>query len=115
MDGPFSLNCETIDREVTCTKPGNYALGYLNDKGVFIVKYVGRADSDVNGRLKAHVTEGYPLFKFKYATSPKAAYEKECKNFHDFGGDKGRLDNKIHPDLPNESKNWKCPICDKQE
>ena len=91
MNGPYLLNKDKIDEVVTETSAGNYALGYVNEKGTFIVKYVGRADSDVNA-------------------SPKAAFEKECRNYHDFGGSKS-LDNKIHPDRPKNSS-WKCPCCD---
>jgi hypothetical protein len=38
----------------------------------------------------------------------KAAFEKECHLFHDFG--ETSLDNKIHPARPSGS-NWKCPRC----
>lgn len=110
MYGPYRLTNDEIDNEVTRTSAGNYALGYLNEVKQFIVKYVGRADSDVKDRLKQHVKEKYKRFKYSYATSPKAAFEKECQNYHDFGGS-NKLDNKIHPDRPNGS-NWKCPYCD---
>lgn len=115
MDGPHALTTNEIDRVVTRTSAGNYALGHYKGNGskTFIVMYVGRADSDLAGRLKDHVGEKYPLFKFSYATSPKAAFEKECKNYHDFGGSQ-KLDNKIHPDRP-VGAHWKCPYCDKFE
>ena len=109
MNGPFDLTVKSINNAVTKTSPGNYGLGYVNDEDIFIVKYVGRADSDLNKRLQDHIGEGYKSFKYSYATSPKAAFEKECKNYHDFK----RLDNKIHPDRPSNSKNWTCPYCDK--
>lgn len=116
MNGPFDFNRNTIDQEVSCTEPGNYALGYVNDENTFIVRYVGRSDSDVNSRLKSHLNdpESYSSFKFSYATSPKEAYEKECRNYHDFGGPEGKLNNEIHPDQPNYPKTWKCPVCGKQ-
>ena len=41
----------------------------------------------------------------------KKHLKKECKNYHDFGGDIGSLDNDIHPDRP-EGKEYECPICD---
>lgn len=110
MKGSYPLNRDKIDDEVTQTSAGNYAFGYVNDENIFIVQYVGRADSDVNARLKQHVGEKYKRFKYSYATSPKAAFEKECHNYHDFGGSKS-LDNKIHPDRPKNSS-WKCPCCD---
>jgi hypothetical protein len=50
------------------------------------------------------------MFKYSYAYFPKAAFEKEYENYHDFGDDK-LLDNKIHPDRPDNSKNWLCPKC----
>jgi len=109
MQGTYNLTSTEIDSYVTRTSPGNYALGYVKDK-TFFVKYVGRSDSDVNSRLKSHASQTkYKSYKFSYATSPKAAFEKECQNFHDFGGSKN-LDNTIHPDRPNNN-GWKCPVC----
>lgn len=108
----YQFNRDKINTVITRKCCGNYALGYIADD-TFIVKYVGRADSDVRERLLQHIDEDYESFKFSYATSPKDAFEKECKNYHDFGGDEGRLHNKIHPDRPSNSKSWKCPCCDK--
>ncbi|MGG4456870.1 hypothetical protein ABEX29_01040 [Brevibacillus porteri] len=109
MDGPYGLDRITIASKITRTSPGNYALGYINENQKFVVKYVGRADSDIRERLLAHVGGKYPKFKFSYASSPKAAFEKECKNYHDFG-ESEKLDNKIHPDRPRNAT-WKCPTC----
>ena len=107
MQGPFNLNENTIDEEVTKTSAGNYALGRKDDDGIFMVSYVGRSDSDVNDRLKYWIENSKrPLFKFSYAPSAKAAYEKECQNYHDFKPP----DNDVHPDKPSGS-NWKCPVC----
>ncbi len=108
MFGPYELTSNNIDSNITKTSAGNYALGYVNDNNTFIVKYVGRSDSDVNNRL--HNWAGkYPSFKYSYASSPKAAFEKECKNFHDFG-EKEKLDNDYHPDHPNGTSR-KCQLC----
>jgi len=111
MKGPYKLTTEKIDEVVTKTSAGNYALGCVSDSS-FHFWYVGRSDDDVNKRLKAWVGKSarYTHFKFSYATSPKAAFEKECKNYHDFGG-KEKLDNTKHPERPYLA-NWKCPICD---
>lgn len=112
MQGPYSLSTAEIDKKITKTSAGNYALGSVNDKGTFIVKYVGRSDTGLNARLKQHAATGkHSKFKYSYATSPKAAFEKECKNFHDFGGTE-KLENDIHPDRP-ENSGWKCPYCKK--
>lgn len=109
MQGSYSFDEETINNVITRTSAGNYALGYINENDRFVPLYVGRADSDVRGRLLQHLGENYSRFKFSYATSPKAAFEKECQNYHDFNP----RDNKIHPDRPSNSKEWKCPVCDK--
>jgi len=110
MNGPYELTTGKIDEVVTKTSAGNYALGYVSDSS-FYVRYVGRSDDDVNRRLKAWVGKStwYTHFKFSYATSPKAAFEKECENWHDF--DAGSLDNEQHPERP-DNTNWKCPRCD---
>lgn len=108
MEGPYNLDTETIEANVTRTSPGNYALGRKGEEGKFLVGYVGRSDSDVGDRLKSWVGETKkPLFKFSYATSPKAAFEKECENYHDFNPP----DNDVHPDRPDDS-DWCCPRCD---
>lgn len=109
LQGPFSHNNETIDETVKHTAPGNYALGATNAGGTFIVKYVGRSDVDLNQELKVRLDKGHPQFKAAYASSAKEAFEKECSNFHDFGGTKS-LENEIHPAKPKNS-NWRCPYC----
>ena len=108
MQGSYELTRTKVDAIVTRTSPGNYALGYTRGS-TFYVQYVGRADSDVALRIKQHIGETYESFMFSYATSPKAAFEKECKNYHDFGGCQS-LDNKIPPDRP-AGTYWKCPYC----
>ncbi|HHN46955.1 MAG TPA: hypothetical protein ENN09_05890 [Planctomycetes bacterium] len=110
MQGPHDLTGEGVDKAVTRTSPGNYALGYMDDDGKFVVQYVGRSDSDINVRLHDWVEEGYREFKFSYANSAKAAFEKECQNFHDFGGT-SKLQNDVHPDRPSNT-DWECPVCD---
>ncbi len=108
MEGPYELDNETIEAKVTRVSSGNYALGRKNEEGTFLVGYVGRSDSDVRERLKSWVSRTTrPLFKFSYASSPKAAFEKECENYHDFEPP----DNDVHPSRP-EGTDWSCPRCD---
>ena len=109
MKGPFELSAKKIEQLIIARSPGNYALGHI-DGHSFIVKYVGRSDFDINGRLKDWVG-AYPQFKWSYASSEKAAYDKECKNYHDFGGNR-LLDNSIHP-AKLDGKDWKCKVCGK--
>lgn len=112
MDGPFSLTNEEIDRRIASGKPGNYAYGRKDEEGAFLVQYVGRSDTDLNDRIKHGIKDGYKLFKFSYASTPKEAYEKECRNYHDFGGDRGKLHNEIHPAKPERRLFLSCPHCD---
>ena len=107
MKGPFTLSVEMIEKEILARSPGNYALGFV-DGHTFIVKYVGRSDFDLHSRLKDWLGK-YPLFKWSYASSAHAAYEKECRNYHDFGGNLS-LDNLRHP-AKIDGKDWRCPVC----
>ncbi len=107
MKGTYLLNDSEIDKRIKKTSPGNYALGRLDDN-TFIVNYVGRSDNDLNNSLKEWVKK-YKRFKFRYAKSPNSAYEKECKNYHDFV-ENDVLDNDIHPQKPEDSS-VKCPVC----
>jgi len=109
MKGPHPLTDSEIDRQVTRTSPGNYGLGYTKDDGTYIVQYVGRSDNDVNSRLHDWTGKKYKQFKYSYASSAKEAFEKECHNYHDFGGSE-KLDNDVHPDRPSGT-NLKCPVC----
>jgi hypothetical protein len=47
-------------------------------------------------RVGIGVDSSYTCFAFSYARSAEAAFEKECRNYHDFGGSDG-LDNEAHP------------------
>ncbi len=110
MLGPFPLNEQEIELRIKKGVPGNYAYGYLNDEERFLVQYVGRSDEDLNSRVR-HGIGHYKMFKYSYAKDKKEAFEKECRNYHEFGGDEGILDNKIHPDRPKDT-DFECPICD---
>ena len=108
MQGPFPFNSESINKNITKSSPGNYALGTANDQGLLSIKYIGRADKDVNERLHDWIgVKNHPQFKFSYAKSAKDAYLKECQNWHDFKP----TENSIHPDKP-DGTDWKCPTCD---
>ncbi|MBE6084378.1 MAG: hypothetical protein E7203_02730 [Selenomonas ruminantium] len=112
MKGPYPYNKSTIEKEVYPNRIGNYALGYIDSGNIFRVQYVGRSiDMGVRERLLSHIESGdneYESFKYSYAKSEKEAFEKECKNYHDFGENK-KLKNDIHPSRIN---NYRCPICD---
>jgi hypothetical protein len=108
MSGSYRLTAEEIDRLVK-SAIGNYALGDMKSgEDVFIVKYVGRSDTDLNAELKARLDWGYSRFMFSYASSVREAFEKECTNYHDFGGKK-LLANAVHPARPIDT-NYPCPV-----
>lgn len=105
LEGPWALDDATIDRAVSETSAGAYALGKVDASGTFLISYVGRSDGDVNGRLHDHAGK-YSKFKCSYFTSSKAAFEKECNLYHDFNPP----DNTVHPARPKGSS-WTCPRC----
>ena len=105
MHGPHPLDAGSIDGVVDVDRIGNYALSESRD-GTFYVHYVGRSDNDVRRRLHDHCDGPNSRFKYSYADSAKAAFDKECKNYHDFEPSQ----NKVHPARPDDA-NWKCPVC----
>jgi hypothetical protein len=107
MKGSYSFDSATIETRVDECKVGNYALGYT-EGDVFYPKYVGRSDNDLQAELKAKLPTRSPTrqrFKFSYASSSREAFEKECRNYHDFKG----LENQNHPDRP-EGQSYSCPV-----
>lgn len=112
MHGPFELTQNVIDKVIPNNVIGNYAYGHLDEKGTFVVQYVGRSDINLKERI-GHGIGIYEYFKFSIANSPLDAYHKECINYHNFGGDQGLLDNAIHPDKPDHGFGL-CPICTKR-
>lgn len=118
MGRSYALTRDEINKNIDDNRIGNYALGYINEQGMFIVKYVGRSDVNLRMRILHGIvdmqkdpTHRYERFKFSYADSALEAYEKECRNYHDFGGIEGLLLNKTHPDKP-VGTDCLCPICD---
>jgi len=109
MNGPWELTTENIDAKVTRKEPGNYALSRRIISGKQHVDYVGRSDDDLSGRLHDYIGGKYTHFWAAYASSSKAAFDKECQNWHDFHGPEGELDNDIHPRRP-DGQSWKCPV-----
>jgi hypothetical protein len=106
-----------LDKIVSVIVPdsvkGNYAFGYINEiNDAFVVKYVGRSDSDlkkeIKQQMKTHRAKGCTHFKYSIAKSVKEAFEKECKNYHDFG-ESECLYNDIHPAKPAGTE-YKCPV-----
>ena len=110
MQGPYVLVPDQIDEHVSPKKPGAFALGYICN-GDFIVRYVGRADTDLHKELNSWVFRKSDclFFKYRMTATPREAFEKECASFHDFGGTVG-LTNEAHPKRP-ANTDWRCARC----
>jgi len=110
MFGPFDFTVESIDNNITYSKPGDYALGFQNSSGLFVICYIGRAEKDLRTELKCFIgTPRYDKFKFSYSATVKEAYETQCKIYHDYGGFR-TLDNHFHPMKPSGGP-YHCPTC----
>jgi len=104
MNGPYSLNLQTISK----IAPANSLGAYILSKDGKVAHYVGRSDSDLANRLGQHASDyqNYTHFWFETVGSPKAAFELECQWWHKYKPD----DNDNHPDQPNNI-NCQCPVC----
>jgi len=103
--GPHPLTEAGIQAYVKGVSGGAYALG-KTENGTFLIHYVGRSDVDLAARLRQHTPKWYPEFKYGFLASSKAAFEKECRLYHDFTPP----DNTVHPARP-QNENWACPAC----
>ena len=109
IEGPYELTQKNIDEAVGETHPGVYQLGSLFQDSFFL-RYIGRSDTDVRETLKSWVgCDRYSHFRFRYSSSPPAAFAEECREYHENGGSED-LDNESHPQRP-EDTDWKCPVC----
>ena len=101
MDGPFDRKDGVIDQEVDKDMIGNFALGFMNKDGKFVVKPIGRSDKDLNKEIKSakRCFSGGLLgqmfgkskldkFKFSLAANADSAYQVEARAFENFGGPK---------------------------
>lgn len=105
MEGPFPIT------EVSQYVDSDYIGAYVLSRDRQNVDYVGRSDSDIQGRLRNSISEGagYRVFWFCYESSPMQAYKRECYLFHEYDPP----DNTVHPAVPRDM-NWRCPIQDCQ-
>lgn len=110
LSKPYPFDPLTVDQIIKLKAAGNFALGELNDSGEFAAEYVGWSDSDIKTEIKAMLGGRYSAFEYSYALTAKDAFEKNCRIFHDLGG-QILLDNKEHPTRPHRAK-WRCPLCD---
>lgn len=126
--GFFPFSSEGIDNNVPENATGVYLLskGQVNDKGRYIVSYVGRAEAteseDLRKRLHAHLNNPdwqdkkgdsdeciFKVFWYYLEPDSLAAYKRECLDYHRFGG-KPLLLNKNHPDRRDGHPEDCCPV-----
>ncbi|MDX2264380.1 MAG: hypothetical protein NW215_05360 [Hyphomicrobiales bacterium] len=105
LHGPFPLSFDAVAQAVGHVSAGVFALGYQDGDGAFRINAVGRSDADVAAALKALIGSDQ-AFKFDFAASPAAAFERECALFHDFRPPGSRL----HPARPTGTA-LTCPRC----
>lgn len=77
-------------------------------KGTADIAYVGRADDDLQHRLKDFLGKGYTHFQWVQLPWVKETFEMHCRLYHHAGGRK-RLDNRDHP-MPPQGKTWTCTL-----
>lgn len=110
MKGQFPLTSDSIDGAVL-TSPGAYILVNSSNNSV----YVGRSDTDLNGRLKNHLPENeenpwvrrsFPTgYYFEIVADSQEAYKLECEWFHKYRPSC----NNAHP--ATNSPSWSCRVC----
>jgi hypothetical protein len=128
LRGCYELTGLSVDVRVNLTSPGVYVLGRLAPGAParpwsagapaaagtigrdLIIRYVGRSDSDVRAEIKKQVGR-YDAFQFEFYPSDVAAFDKECRLYHDLGGAEGELDNTRHPLKPERFPRMTCPAC----
>lgn len=106
-----------------------YRFGVLDELGLFVVFYVGRADNGLQQRMKQHwedftkndefdcYKDRQIFFSIKPLISEIESYHRECTEYHKFDDGlhgEGAFLNKIHPAIPKGS-NEHCPVCGEPE
>ncbi len=109
MFGPYDLTPDSIDRFVRPLATGVFAVGYTRENGAFVVRYIGRSDSDLRSALRAQPPDEMARFKWVESSSQMAAFDTQCELYHEFGG-ADALENDEHPPRPKGS-GWVCPVC----
>jgi hypothetical protein len=109
MVGPYDLTPDNIDRYVRPYATGVFAVGYTRESGAFVVRYIGRSDSDMRSELRAQPPDETARFKLMESASAHAAFDTQCQLYHEFGGPDS-LENDEHP-MPPKGTKWVCPAC----
>jgi|GEM_PF-705458 len=102
---PYPLKAASIKRRVFPSTPGVFILSYDRTMDA----RVGRADKDLRAAL-LEFRDRYAYFHIEVVFPRKERFERECELYHRLGGERGQLDNELHP-LPPPGPQLKCPVC----
>jgi PilZ domain len=102
---PFRLRKSVVERQAPAGAPGVYVLSYDRTQEA----RVGRTDADLRTALASFEGE-YAYFYFEVIELDDERYFRECELFHRLGGDRGQLDDTIHP-VPPAGLDAECPVC----
>ena len=106
--GPLHLAAREVERRVPAGVPGAFALGHARpQEGAVFISFVGRSDTDLRATLLAHVGSRYTACFYLPLASAPAAYDEECRLWHEMGGED--LDSAGHPVPPGDHP---CPVCE---
>lgn len=103
---PFRLRADVIRKQIPAAAPGVFVLSYDRTQET----RVGRADEDLRVTLASFEGE-YAYFYFEPIDEADERYFRECELYHRLGGDRGQLDNTLHPKPPEPLTNADCPVC----
>jgi hypothetical protein len=107
LQGPYPLEFATVDVVVPRRSVGVYTLSRTPGPQAFAIAFIGRAEGDLNVRLKQHVGS-YASFQFTICASPEAAFLAECELFHAHA----HVEGQAHP-AGSAKNHWKCPWCER--
>jgi hypothetical protein len=105
LSGPYHLSFDDINAVIRRKSAGAFALGYVDQKGDFRIRYIGRSDDDVRQQL-CNMIGSDQYFKYSYYVTAAGAFYKECELFHDFRPQA----NHLHPERP-KGTSLDCPRC----
>lgn len=81
LDGPYTLDHETIDKVVAKTASGVFVIGNTGRDGKFYIDRVGRSDTNLRQELYDCIGTD-SQFKVSRTKNPAEAFALECDVFH---------------------------------
>ena len=114
MEGPFQLSRSVIGAVVSDQRPAVFLLRRIETTPQY-AHYRGRVGrtrrgESLAGTLARWSGADYRVFWFEHVDSDRAAFERECRLWHDLAGHAGKLDNAGHP-APDGTRAGHCPLC----